>query len=207
MYFISEKIVYVGLYVRDCGFSKHILNFNANLISKGVDQQLFLPVQQLHVTLVKIDLGKSILNKATFAKLLRLLNSVCSKFTFKKLSSHKFLFGETSKSIKVYLDVKSTNFINKVREFIIRELNCLSGINYYDEGSFVPHLTILPSTNKLKFNEICTIKSLIRSIDDNSIPDISIRSCSMLLPSDHFSNDIKTQSLIAAAKKLAIQFH
>ena len=114
MYFISEKIVYVGLYVRDCGFSKHILNFNANLISKGVDQQLFLPVQQLHVTLVKIDLEKSILNKATFKKLLKLLNMICNKFSFNKLTPNKFLFGEVSKSIKIYLDFKSTNFINNV---------------------------------------------------------------------------------------------
>ena len=59
MYYISEKNSLL-VYTLEIAISLNILDFNANLIFKVVNQQLFLPVQQLPVTLIKIDLEKSL---------------------------------------------------------------------------------------------------------------------------------------------------
>ena len=114
------------------------------------------------------------------------------------------MFGEVSKSIKIYLDFKSTNFINNVTVHNLKNQLSLSFIT--DEGSFVPYVIILPSTNKLRKNNIDVLKSFISSIDGNIIPGNYFSSCSMLLPSNDFSNN-RIQTLITAVKNLAIQLH
>ena len=58
-------------------------------------------------------------------------------------------------------------------------------------------MTILPSTNNQK--ERNNLRLLINSINSNKIPDFHNTSCSMLLPSDDFSNDNKIKTQIAAA--------
>ena len=207
---LYKQNIFLGLYIDDHNFLNYVSNLKNYLLSQGIDPKLFIPMDKLHISIVKLDLHKNILNKKTFEKVQNVIDSITRKYINIRLFPNKLFYGARSKSIKIYFDDKSKNFIvEKIRKLIIQNCDSLEGIDFNDKESFVPHVTLLSSfkLKSLQENQISCVIDSINKFSNIEIPDFNIKSVSMLLPTEDSQRNLKEQQIIEETKKLSVNLY
>ena len=136
---LYKQNIFLGLYIDDHNFLNYVSNLKNYLLSQGIDSRLFIPLDKLHILIIKLDLHKNILNKTTFEKVQNIIDFIAKEYTNIRIFPNKLFYWAKSKSIKIYFDDKSKKFIvEKIRKLIIKNRASLEGIDFNDR-----HLSLM----------------------------------------------------------------
>ena len=205
----NDQTIYIGLSIENPMLINQIDILNKKLISQGIDPRMFVPLNRIHISLVQLRLTKNILNNKTFKNVKKIIENSIKSYKNIYLKSHKYHFGEVSQSIKIYLDQKANTFISKLRNEIILMVKSIRGINFLDERSFVPHISLSYSNGfHLLDKDILNIENSVSEYN-NLITHkcFAVKSINMLLPQSVFFKNEDEKMIFEKAKQLSINLY
>ena len=205
------NIIGIGFPLDNVQFLKKILDIRQSLMKyEGCDDNFFVPLQCIHVTLAQFELPQPITCKDISNRISKALENTADilKNEDLNISPSVLLYGEQSESIKIYFSKETTEKIRSWKDILVR---CMAeqDFQYRDTRSFVPHVTIFTALRGASLNEeqkenIKGISAVLQRDYQHRLDRQTPSKLQVLQPRGQLGRTDKERTVIRAASRLQV---